>query len=49
MEQTIAGKTINVNEEGYLTDFSQWDKSIREVLATQANISLTPRHWEVLS
>ena len=49
MEQTIAGKTISVNEEGYLTDFSQWDKSIGEVLATQANISLTPRHWEVLT
>ena len=49
MEQTIAGKTISVNEEGYLSDFSQWDKSIGEALATQANINLTPRHWEVLT
>lgn len=49
MERTIAGKTINVNDEGYMTDFSQWDKSVGEALATEAEISLTPRHWEVLS
>ena len=28
MEKTIAGKTIAVNEEGYLTDFSQWDENV---------------------
>ncbi|MDX1955901.1 MAG: TusE/DsrC/DsvC family sulfur relay protein [Chitinophagaceae bacterium] len=48
MERVIAGKTIAVNEEGYMTDFKQWDQSVAEVLATEAEISLTPRHWEVL-
>jgi tRNA 2-thiouridine synthesizing protein E len=48
MEKTIAGKTITVNEEGYLTDFSQWDEKVGEEIAKEANISLTPRHWEVL-
>jgi TusE/DsrC/DsvC family sulfur relay protein len=48
MERTIAGKTIAVNEEGYLTDFSQWDEKVGEALATEANLTLTPRHWEVL-
>ncbi len=48
MEKTIAGKAITVNEEGYLTDFSQWDEKIGEALAAEANISLSPRHWEVL-
>ncbi len=48
MEKTIAGKTITVNEEGYLTDFNQWDEKIGEELAAEANISLTPRHWEVV-
>lgn len=48
MEKTIAGKTITVNEEGYLTDFSQWDEKIGEELAGEANISLSPRHWEVV-
>ncbi len=48
MEKTIAGKSITVNEEGYLTDFNQWDEKVGEALASEANISLTPRHWEVL-
>ena len=45
MEKTIAGKTITVNEEGYLTDFSQWDEKVGEELAAEANISLTPTDW----
>lgn len=49
MERTIAGKTIAVNDEGYMTDFKQWDKSIGEALATESEVSLTPRHWEVLT
>jgi tRNA 2-thiouridine synthesizing protein E len=48
MERIIEGKTIAVNEEGYLTDFSQWDQTIAEVLAEEAGVALTPKHWEVL-
>lgn len=49
MERVIAGKTIAVNEEGYMTDFKQWDNSVAEVLASEAEITLSPRHWEILS
>lgn len=49
MEKLIAGKSVAVNEEGYLMDFSQWDKSIAEELAQEAGINLSPRHWEVLA
>ncbi len=49
MERVIAGKNIAVNEEGYMTDFSQWDKGIAEALAAEAEISLSPRHWEILN
>lgn len=49
MERTIAGRTINVNDEGYMTDFSQWDNSVGETLAAEAEINLSPRHWEVIS
>ena len=50
MAQTrnIAGKEIKVNDEGYLTDFSQWDKQVAETLATEAHIQLTAKHWQVL-
>ena len=49
MEKEIAGKKISVNEEGYLTDFNQWDKSIGETIAKESNIDMSPRHWEVVS
>ncbi len=49
MEKEIAGKLIPVNEEGYLTDFSKWDKSIAEAIAKESNIELGARHWEVLT
>jgi TusE/DsrC/DsvC family sulfur relay protein len=48
MEKIIAGKTISVNEEGYLTDFSQWDEQVGEALAAEASVPLSPRHWEIL-
>ncbi|MFN8337677.1 MAG: TusE/DsrC/DsvC family sulfur relay protein [Saprospiraceae bacterium] len=48
MDKSIAGKNISVTEEGFLTDFSQWDKSIADALASENQITLTPRHWEVL-
>ncbi len=35
MEKLIAGKNIQVNEEGYMTNFSQWDKTIGEELAKE--------------
>jgi tRNA 2-thiouridine synthesizing protein E len=49
METAIANKAVSVNEEGFLTDFSQWDKDVAGALAQDAHISLTPRHWEVLN
>lgn len=48
MDKVIAGKTVSVTEEGFMTDFSQWDKSMADALAAENNITLTPRHWEVL-
>lgn len=49
MDKLIAGKTVEVNEEGYMTNFSQWDKEIGEEFAKEANINLSPRHWEVIN
>lgn len=48
MDKIIEGKKITVNEEGFLKDFSEWDKSVAEAIAAEEEIVLTPRHWEVL-
>ncbi len=39
---------ISVNDEGYLTDFSQWTKEIGEEIAGEHGITLTDKHWEVI-
>ncbi|MBK8112818.1 MAG: TusE/DsrC/DsvC family sulfur relay protein [Saprospiraceae bacterium] len=49
MEKEIAGKMIKVNDEGYLTDFSQWTREVGEAIAAENNIIMTPRHWEVIA
>lgn len=48
MEKVIAGKTITVNDEGYMTDLSQWSPEIANELAKEAEVELSPRHFEVL-
>lgn len=48
MERQLAGKTVQINEEGYMTNFSEWDQNIGLELAKEANLELSPRHWEVL-
>ena len=39
---------IKVNEEGYLLDFSQWNKTVGEEIAIKEGITMTDRHWEVV-
>lgn len=48
MDKLIAGKTISVTEEGFMTDFSQWDKNLADAIASENDITLSPRHWEVI-
>lgn len=45
----IAGKSVHVNEEGFLTEYDEWNPEIAAILAQQVEISLTPRHWEVIN
>ena len=49
MEKIIAQKTVQVNEEGYLTNFAEWNKEIGEEIAKENNIALSPKHWEVIN
>jgi dissimilatory sulfite reductase related protein len=48
MKKEIGTAVIDVNEEGFMTNFSQWNKDIGEELAKESGIGLTPRHWQVL-
>lgn len=48
MKKVVAQKEIDVNEEGYLTDFSQWSKEIGSELAKEQGIEMTDKHWDVI-
>lgn len=48
-EKTIAGVQVNVSEEGYLEDMSQWNEDIAKEIASEIGIELTDKHFEVLN
>ena len=45
---TIDGHTVHVNEEGFLTDPSEWDEKLATSLAAQIGLDLTEAHWEAI-
>lgn len=46
--KTFAGVNVDVNDEGYLTDSSQWTKEVAEGIASEQGVDLTEKHFEVL-
>ena len=48
MEKKYLQSIIKINEEGYLTDFSQWTKEIGSEIAKEQEIEMTNKHWEII-
>ena len=44
----VAGKEIEFDEEGFMTNPDDWDKEVAVVLAEDISISLTDQHWDVI-
>lgn len=50
MNKDIAGTTVDVNEEGYLTNMSQWNEQVAAAIAAEEGIGpLTPAHMKVIN
>ncbi len=45
----VAGKDIEVDEEGYLTDRTAWNEDIAKEMAKLDNCDLSQNHWEVIN
>lgn len=46
---TIAGVTVELNDEGFFVDPSQWTRDVAAELARNEGIAeLTDRHWQVI-
>jgi tRNA 2-thiouridine synthesizing protein E len=48
-QKIYAGVTVDVNEEGYFTNPSQWTKEIAKEIAKEEGLELTEKHYEVLN
>ncbi|MBK8461460.1 MAG: TusE/DsrC/DsvC family sulfur relay protein [Micropruina sp.] len=49
MPTTMIGRRpIDVNDEGFLTAYDQWDEELGATLAELIGLELTDRHWQVL-
>ena len=46
--KTYAGQSVEVNDEGYLVDASQWSREIAAEIAKEEGIELTDQHYQVL-
>ncbi|MBN2415336.1 TusE/DsrC/DsvC family sulfur relay protein [bacterium] len=47
--KVIAGTPVEVNEEGYLVDASQWNRDMATEIAREVDIQeLTDDHWKVI-
>ena len=45
---TLAGRPIQVNDEGFLTDPGEWDEELGKALAAAIGITLTDEHWKAI-
>ena len=47
---TIADREIHVDEDGFLTEFEEWDEDLAKNLATNIGIGeMTDDHWKVIT
>ena len=47
--RTIAGKTVQVNDEGFMMNSAEWTKEIAVEIAKEEVIAeLTPAHWKII-
>ena len=46
---TIAGKEVQINDEGYLTEFDEWNEDIGTELAANIGIEMTDEHWAIVN
>lgn len=42
------GKSYEVDEEGYLTDWQVWTEGMAGVMAKQDGLELSDAHWEII-
>lgn len=45
----VGGQELELDEDGYLTDWSVWTKEAADAFAAQEGLELTDEHWEIIN
>jgi len=45
---TISGRNVHVDEEGFLTEYGEWDEDLGRELAAHTGIEMTEQHWKAV-
>lgn len=45
---TIAGREVAVDDEGFMTVYDQWDRSVGSALAEAIGVDMTDEHWAII-
>ncbi len=45
---TINGSNVHVDDEGFLTEYGEWNEDLAKTLAAQIGIDLTDAHWKAI-
>lgn len=48
MMQTIGGRNIETNAQGFLSNLEEWSEDYTQAMATQDGIKLFDDHWELI-
>jgi tRNA 2-thiouridine synthesizing protein E len=46
---TIDGRQVQVDDEGFMTDPSEWTEELARTLAANIGIELTEAHWKAIT
>ena len=49
MAYEVNGATIEHDEEGYITDLSEWSKELAETIAKAEEVEMGDEHWAVVN
>jgi len=49
MDYTVNNQTIVADEEGYITDISNWSEDLADTIAVAEKIDMNDDHWEVVN
>ncbi|KWT87229.1 MAG: TusE/DsrC/DsvC family sulfur relay protein [Nitrospirota bacterium] len=44
-----AGKKLELDEDGYLTNLNDWSEDVAKMLSKEDNLDLSDAHWEVIN